>query len=154
MEGLYLTVLYLTLLGMNHPQMHRRTRRRRRHPRSLPERGWIQFLLLRVLHERPMHGYQLIESMEARGYVQSGRFETGSVYTILNRMEKRGLLSSVKSAGETGRIRRIYSITEAGVEALKRGLEGVIHRKTIMDELADYYRQHFGDGSIPENEER
>jgi len=134
---------------MNRPQKHHRTRRR--HPRNLPERGWIQFLLLRLLHETPMHGYQLIESMEVRGYVRSGRFETGSIYTILNRMEKRGLLSSVKSA-ETGRVRRIYSITEAGEEALKRGLEGVIHRKTIMDELADYYRQHFGDGSIPEKE--
>ena len=132
--------------------MHRRTRRRHPHPRTLPERGWIQFLLLRVLHERPMHGYQLIESMEARGYVQSGRFETGSVYTILNRMEKRGLLSSVKSAAETGRIRRVYSLTEAGVEALKQGLEGVIQRKTIMDELTEYYHQEFGDGSIPEKE--
>ena len=154
MEGLYLTVLYLTLLGMNRPHLHRRTRRRHPHTRSLPERGWIQFLLLRVLHERPMHGYQLIESMETRGYVQSGRFETGSIYTILNRMEKRGLLSSVKSAGETGRIRRIYSLTEAGEEALKRGLEGVIQRKAIMDELTKYYHQQFGDGSIPENEER
>jgi len=151
-KGLYLTVLYLTLLGMNRPHTHRRTRRRHPHPRTLPERSWIQFLLLRVLHERPMHGYQLIESMEARRYVQSGRFETGSIYTILNRMEKRGLLSSVKSAAETGRIRRIYSITEVGEEALKHGLEGVIQRKTIMDELTDYYQQKFGDGSIPEKE--
>jgi len=132
--------------------MHRRTRRRRPHHRSLPERGWIQFLLLRVLHERSMHGYQLIESMETRGYVQSGRFETGSIYTILNRMEKRGFLSSVKSTGETGRIRRIYSLTEAGEEALKRGLEGVIQRKTIMDELTEYYHKQFGEGSIPEKE--
>ena len=99
-----------------------------------------------------MHGYQLIESMETRGYVQSGRFETGSIYTILNRMEKRGLLSSVKSVGETGRIRRIYSLTEVGEEALKRGLEGVIQRKAIMDDLTEYYRQQFGDGSIPEKE--
>ena len=132
--------------------MHRRTRRRPPHPRSLPERGWIQFLLLKVLHERPMHGYRLIESMEARGLVQSGRFETGSIYTILNRMEKRGLLSSVKSTGETSRIRRIYSLTEVGETALKRGLEGVIQRNTIMNELTDYYHQKFGDGSIPENE--
>ena len=64
-------------------------------------------------------------------------------------MEKRGFLSSVKSVGETGRIRRIYSLTEAGKEALKLGLEGVIHRKTIMDELAEYYRQHFEDEAIP-----
>ena len=53
-------------------------------------------------------------------------------------MEKRELLSSVKSAAETGRLRRIYSLTEVGEEALKQGLEGVIHRKAIMDELAEY----------------
>jgi DNA-binding PadR family transcriptional regulator len=127
-------------------------RKRRRHPRTLPERGWIQFLLLRMLHERPMHGYQLIESMEARGYVQSGRFETGSVYTILNRMEKRGLLSSVKSSADTGRVRRVYSLTEAGLEALRRGLEVVIQRKAMMDELVEYYHETFGDVVIPENE--
>ena len=150
MDSLYLTVLYLTMLGMNHPQMHHRKRRRYSHPRNLPERGWIQFLLLRVLHERPMHGYQLIESMEARRYVQSGRFETGSIYTILKRMEKRGFLSSVKSVGDNGRVRRIYSLTEVGEEALKRGLEGVIQRKAIMDELILYYHQKFGEGSILE----
>lgn len=120
----------------------------------MPERGWIQFLLLKVLHEKPMHGYQLIESMEAREYVQAGRFETGSIYTILNRMEKRGLLDSVKSEGETGRIRRIYSITTVGEEALKRGLEGVIQRKALMDELAEYYRMKFGDNMVPEEKEK
>ena len=138
------------MLGMNRPHTHHR--KRRRHPRALPERGWIQFLLLRMLHEAPMHGYQLIESMESRGYVQSGRFETGSIYTILNRMEKRGLLSSVKTSAETGRVRRVYSLNETGVEALKRGLEGVIQRKALMDELAEYYDQAFGDGGVPDNE--
>jgi DNA-binding PadR family transcriptional regulator len=120
----------------------------------LPERGWIQFLLLRVLHEKPMHGYQLIESMETREYVESGRFETGSIYTILNRMEKKGLLESVKSEGETGRIRRIYSITPAGAEALKKGLEGVIQRKALMEELAEYYHMKFGDNMVPEKKEK
>jgi len=112
----------------------------------------LEHLVLGLLMAEPMHGYQLIESMELRGYVQSGRFETGSVYTILNRMEKRGLLSSVKSSAETGRVRRVYSLTEAGVEALRRGLEGVIQRKALMDELVEYYRRTFGDGGIPEYE--
>ena len=143
-------MLCLTLLGMVRSDMHRRMRHRLPHHRSLPERGWIQFLLLRVLHESPMHGYKLIESMESRGYVQSGRFETGSVYTILHRMEKRGLLSSVKSEAETGRVRRVYSITDAGIEALRQGLQGVLTRKEIFDELADYYDRHFGDEALPE----
>ncbi len=90
-----------------------------------------------------MHGYQLMEELESRGYVRSGRFETGSVYTILNRMERYGLLSSTRDEGETGRVRRVYSVTQAGAKALKRGLESIIRRKRLMDELAEYYEEHF-----------
>ena len=121
---------------------HRRYGPRRPH-RAFPERGWIQFLLLRLLDEEPMHGYQLMEVLEDRGYVRSGRFETGSVYTILNRMETRELLSSTKGTSEAGRVRRIYSITQAGREALKRGLERIIRQKKVMDDLAEYYREHY-----------
>jgi len=58
----------------------------RRHTGSHPERGWVQFLLLMLLNEKPMHGYQLAEELQTRGYVREGRFKTGSPYTILNRM--------------------------------------------------------------------
>lgn len=62
--------------------------------------GWIQFLVLRVLYEKPMHGYQLIEEIKK----QSGgyhRLMPGPIYTILRRMEHKGLLRS-----EWGKIRR------------------------------------------------
>jgi hypothetical protein len=58
---------------------HRIRRHQHRHG-SFPERGWIQFLLLRVLYERPMHGYQLIGELEGRGFVVQGRFRTGSMH--------------------------------------------------------------------------
>lgn len=118
----------------HHPSHHRR---------PLPERGWIQFLLLRLLDEAPMHGYRLMDELESRGYVRSGRFETGSIYTILRRMERHGLLLSTKGESESGRVRRIYRITSMGQEALRRGLENIIRRKKMMDELADYYRERF-----------
>jgi len=123
-----------------------------RHRRSLPERGWIQFLLLRMLHESPMHGYQLVETLEDRKYVKPGRFETGSIYTILNRMDHRGLLVSNQEKGDTGRLRRVYSITSDGEVVLKRGLENIISQKPLMDELADYYCKVFKD-RIPRSEE-
>ena len=125
---------------------------RRRVHRILPERGWVQFLLLRFIYERPAHGYQLVESMESRGYVTPGRFKTGSIYTILNRMEQRGLLVSMQELSEVGRSRRVYSITQRGREILKGGLEGIIRRKRIMDELAEFYDEHFGD--IPNENQR
>ena len=135
----------------------------RRHPHrqgSFPERGWIQFLVLRLLYEQPKHGYQLIEELESRGYVVPGRFKTGSIYTILKRMEHRGPLTSEEGRSESGRPRKTYEVTQMGVEALKRGLQGIIRRKQVMDDLASFYREQFpdeeDDGGIPdeENEKR
>jgi len=137
-----------------------RSRRRPRRHGAFPERGWIQFLVLRLLYEQPLHGYQLIEEMESRGFVARGRFKTGSIYTILKRMEHRGFLTSEEERSESGRPRKTYKVTPMGIEALKMGLRGVIRRKQIMDDLASFYREQFpdedSDGSTPdeENEER
>ncbi len=121
---------------------------RRHHHRhgAFPERGWVQFLVLRVLYERPMHGYRLIEELESRGYVVAGRFKTGSIYTILKRMDHRGLLSSEEGRSESGRPRKTYEVTSMGVEALKMGLRGVIRRRKILDDLSSFYREQFPDG--------
>ena len=137
-----------------------RSRRRPRRHGAFPESGWIQFLVLRLLYEQPLHGYQLIEEMESRGFVARGRFKTGSIYTILKRMEHRGFLTSEEERSESGRPRKTYKVTPMGIEALKMGLRGVIRRKQIMDDLASFYREQFpdedSDGSTPdeENEER
>ncbi|HUV34150.1 MAG TPA: PadR family transcriptional regulator [Candidatus Desulfaltia sp.] len=109
----------------------------------LPERGWIQFLLLLLLNEEPMHGYQLISTMEERGLVKEGRFKTGSVYTILNRMEENGLLRSSHEESDAGRTRRIYEITGEGRGHLKTGLEYMLRRKRFLDHMEEYYRRHF-----------
>jgi DNA-binding PadR family transcriptional regulator len=90
-----------------------------------------------------MHAYHLVMDMEERGYVRMGRFKTGSIYTILNRMEKHGLLLSKQEESESGRTRRVYSATSKGRTALKVGLEHMLRRKKILDELSDYYTRHF-----------
>jgi PadR family transcriptional regulator PadR len=108
-----------------------------------PERGWIQFLLLRVLYEKPTYGYQLLDELEERS-CGCHRLETGSIYTLLRRMEHRGLLESEWTRSETtGPERRVYKVTEKGTEALKSGLESIAKRKTMMDDLAEFYKKHF-----------
>ena len=127
--------------GKHHNKSHKERRRHRAAP--LAERGWIQFLILRVIHETPMHGYQLVEELETRGYVESGRFETGSIYVILKRLEKKGLLSSDNIQTQSGKIRRVYSVTSIGESKLKESLELIIKRKIIHDELEDYYIRNY-----------
>jgi len=132
---------------MNSKPKHHHHKRKRR--RSLPERGWIQLLTLRVINEEPMHGYQLIDEMESRELVETGRFETGSIYTILNRMEKHELLISEKKEADSGRIRRVYSVTPKGVEALRKGLLAVKKREKITEELLEYYEKTFAGAETP-----
>ena len=65
-----------------------------------PERGWVQFLILRIIYDEPTYGYKLMEALEGMG---SGchKLETGSVYTLLRRMERAGLLESEWERAET-----------------------------------------------------
>ena len=108
-----------------------------------PERGFVQFLLLLLLNEEPMHGYQLAEELQSRGYVKQGRFKTGSLYTILNRMEKKGILNSTNMESETGRHRRVYNLTEDGKFHLQRGLQSMLRRKKFLNEMEEYYQRYF-----------
>ena len=107
-----------------------------------PERGWIQFLILRLLYEKPSYGYQLIETLEEKS---SGlhKVETGSIYTVLRRMERRGLLKSEWEEAEARPDRRIYKVTKSGAEALKSGLQTISKRKVLMDDLAKFYEKNF-----------
>jgi DNA-binding PadR family transcriptional regulator len=108
-----------------------------------PERGWIQFLILRLLYERPSYGYQLLEMLEEKT-LGLQRLETGSMYTLLRRMEQRGLLKSEwQHAEKTGPNRRVYRVTKSGSEALGSGLRAVAKRKALMDDLARFYEKNF-----------
>ena len=137
-------MLYMILLGMRFDKkVHGHSRHKHHKQRPLPERGWIQFLLLVVLNEEPMHGYKINEVLEEKNYVRKDRFKTGSLYTILNRMEENGLLSSSQEESEEGRSRRVYTITDAGKTRLKEGLEHMLLRKRFLDEMERYYYEHF-----------
>jgi len=107
-----------------------------------PERGWIQFLIMRVLYEKPMHGYQLLEEIEERSQ-GCHKLEPGSIYTLLRRMEERGLLESRWEKAEGGPDRRVYRLTGKGVEALKMGLASIVKRKRLFEDLVNFYHENF-----------
>jgi DNA-binding PadR family transcriptional regulator len=69
--------------------------------------------------------------------------EPGAVYTMLRRMDERGIVTSEWEKKETGADRRVYTITEAGVKILKEGLEMVKRRRQLMDSLVQFYDEHF-----------
>lgn len=79
-------------------------------------RGHLDALLLATLDGRELHGYAIIEALQARS---GGALDlpTGTVYPALRRLERAGY---VRSEWTTvgGRQRRTYRLTSAGKRAL------------------------------------
>ena len=81
-------------------------------------RGHLDALLLATLEEGPLHGYGIIEALQARsGGVLD--LPTGSVYPALRRLERARYLSGRWDI-VGGRRRRTYQLTRAGRQALAR----------------------------------
>jgi len=77
-------------------------------PRHRARRGAIKGSLLKLLAERPMHGYELIGELEER---TGGRWRPspGSVYPTLAQLEDEGLVRSFDDDG-----RKRFELTDAG----------------------------------------
>ena len=79
-------------------------------------KGSTDILILSLLAERPMYGYEIGKELEQRS---DGYFEMkeGLLYPTLHRMHKSGWLSSNWQTVE-GRRRKYYSLTASGREML------------------------------------
>src|SRR3954470_18345027 len=69
-------------------------------------RGNVRAAILALLVERPMHGYEMIQELEAR---TNGmwRPSAGSIYPTLQLLEDEGLVTSTESEG-----RRRFTLTD------------------------------------------
>jgi PadR family transcriptional regulator PadR len=80
-------------------------------------KGTTDIILLTLLRERPMYGYEIIQELERRsqGYFT---FKEGLLYPALHQLEAQGLVASTWQATPQGRRRRYYSLTDSGRAAL------------------------------------
>jgi len=80
-------------------------------------KGTTGMLVLRLLADAPMHGYEIIRKMEE---LSKGVFslKEGTLYPILHALEADDYLEAVWE-GETDRKRKVYHITQKGIKQLK-----------------------------------
>ena len=98
-------------------------------------KGSIDSLLLCLIGQQPMYGYQIIKELEnkSQGYF---KYKEGTLYPALHRLEKANLLVGKWEAASGGRQRRYYHITEKGREN-SRGEESSMAGFSVSDEF-DY----------------
>ena len=80
-------------------------------------KGSTESLLLGLIGQQPMYGYQIIKELErqSQGYF---RFKEGTLYPALHRLEKAGLVTGRWQMLPSGRQRRYYHITDKGYQRL------------------------------------
>ena len=75
--------------------------------------GSTTTLILKLLEERDMYGYEMIETLALRSD-HTFDFKAGTLYPILHTLEKQGLVSSYEQRTPQERIRKYYHLTDAG----------------------------------------
>ena len=80
--------------------------------------GSSQMLVLTILSEKPYYGYELIKTLKQRSN-DTFDMKEGTLYPILHKLENSGLVSS-SDQEVSGRVRKVYVITEKGQRALAK----------------------------------
>ena len=103
-------------------------------------RSVLEAAILASLAESTSHGYNLVEQIEA---LTSDLVcnDAGSMYRLLRAMEEDGLVSSSWQTPDAGPSRRVYVISEQGVEALELMAASLSQRAASMQRLADHAAQ-------------
>ena len=80
-------------------------------------KGSTDSLLLYLISQQAMYGYQIIKELErkSQGYF---KFKEGTLYPALHRLEKAGLILGKWQVPPGGRQRRYYHITDKGLATL------------------------------------
>ena len=75
--------------------------------------------VLSCLYERPMHPYEVSQTLRTRAKDESIRLNFGSLYNVVESLEKRGCIVATETVREGKRPERtIYAITDAGKREL------------------------------------
>ena len=114
--------------------------RRRNMKWKIFERGDLKFVILQLILNRPMHGYEVMKALEeeSKGYY---RPSPGSVYPMLQMLEDEGYVTVEEKGGK-----KIYSITEDGVAYLGDN-EDVVD--DVFDRVEHFTDRFFGGDMLP-----
>jgi PadR family transcriptional regulator PadR len=87
--------------------------------RSQLLRGVLDLCLLAVMEDGPAYGYEMTKRLRGRGLSIVGE---GSIYPLLGRLERDGLVETHRAVSNGGPPRKYYSLSSAGEHALEAGV--------------------------------
>lgn len=120
-------------------------------PRYTPIERFLEPCILLTLASGPAHGYALKEHCETECLVEEP-IDVGTLYQTLRRMERCGWLRSHWAEARGGPRRRVYALTELGVEVLHSWALGLRRNKQTIENFLRIYEHHFQPASNMEEQ--
>jgi len=81
-----------------------------------------ELAILSLVAEKPRHGYEMEQVIEGRGMREWTEVGFSSIYYLLKKLEKDGLVEGQLEKAERGPARKVYRPTPAGWQALRDGV--------------------------------
>lgn len=104
--------------------------------RSQMLRGVLDLCLLAVVLEEPAYGYEMTRRLRERGLTTVGE---GSIYPLLGRLERDGLVETHRAASDGGPPRKYYRASPLGRRALTEGLDAWRSVRGEVDAVLDKF---------------
>nr|WP_326165802.1 helix-turn-helix transcriptional regulator [uncultured Oscillibacter sp.] len=80
--------------------------------------GSMSLLVLKLLEDGDLYGYQMIEELRRRSD-DTFRLRAGTLYPLLHGLEEKGCVTAYERTADSGKARRYYHLTERGRDALR-----------------------------------
>jgi len=104
-------------------------------------RGLVQPRLLLQLARKPAHGYELMDALDEGAGGQAP--DPGTLYRTLRALEEDGLVCSTWDTEGAGPARRVYELTEQGIEFLHAWAVSIRGTRAQLDRFLTGYAEQF-----------
>ena len=79
-------------------------------------KGTLEGCILAVISRQETYGYEISQQLQDYGF---GKIAEGTIYPLLLRLEKNGLVAAAYRQSEVGPRRKYYTLTDAGKQELQ-----------------------------------
>lgn len=83
-------------------------------------KGTLEGCILKVIHEKETYGYEISERLKEYGFSD---ISEGTVYPMLLRLEKKGMITARRKESPVGPKRKYFSLTSDGERELRSFFE-------------------------------
>lgn len=99
-------------------------------------RGTLEGCILKIINDKEVYGYEIAENLKSFGM---NDVSEGTIYPLLLRLEKNGLVKSEKKPSPLGPKRKYYRLSNLGEDELLSFYNVWIELKTSIDKIFKDY---------------